>query len=253
MTAPVVPNIPAIDVDATPANPHSSGLYTAATVIDTEDRLGFGVRVYPVNEGAHGQWPTGCDPDVPDDLRKTGDRPGPSTFAGTVVWTTDECSLVGTTVEESTQRARQLMRLYEQLEVEAFVADELLDRAGTPATLPAGADGLKRALGAVELALAKTGMVGTIHASRALAPLLNDFIVPGQGGKLTTKLGNVWAFGGGYETLGDTIVGTGPVTVRRGSIDVHESIDPRQNQLQSLAEREIVVSWESVTVAQTIA
>lgn len=255
MTSPNPLGIPATVVDATPANPHTSGLYTAATVLDSPDteRIGYGIEVIPVNCGGHGTWPAGCDPEVPDELVKEGARPATEKFPAIVTWAVDQCSLVGSNNTDGEQRANQLLRLYEQIDVEDDVAPRLLAAAGTPATVPTGADALARALGAVELAIGLTGMVGVIHASRALAPLFHDHIVVGQAGKLTTKLGNVWAFGAGYGDLGNTIVGTGPVTVRRGTVLTKSAIDARQNERISLAEREVAVSWECAAVAQNIA
>lgn len=260
MTAPTRTQLPARQYDATAANPHTGGLYTAATIEPTDDeRLDGGVEVTPVNEATagHGYWDTGCGPQDDPAASKEGERAGRVYSPSLIVWAADDCSLIANSAEEARARAAQLLRLYEPLDVEADTATRLLAAAGTAATAPTAtyAPAFVLAVGAVEAALGRTGVAGVIHASRDLAAAAAHFglIVNGPGGRLTTPLGNAWAFGGGYDALGSTLVGTGPVTVRRSSVTARDTFEHRQNQRTAIAERTINVSWELATVAQKIA
>lgn len=246
---------PALLVDAVPGTPAPTGLYSAATVLDLADptRIDGGVRVIQLNCGRAAQWQPGCGPqDDPTATKDSGPRAVDAEFPTTIVYATDDCGLVASSEDEAVTRARQIMRLQEGIQVERHAAGQLLELAGTPATAPAGPVGLKLAVGAIEQALGETGMYGVIHAPRRFAALLSDFIVPAANGVLRTKLGNYWAFGTGYEELGENIVGTGPVTVRRGPISTYSTVEHRQNERTAVAEREVNTSWECVVVSQAL-
>lgn len=260
MTAPTRTLMPARQYDAVAANPQTGGLYTAATIEPTEDeRLDGGVEVTPVNEASsgHGYWDTGCGPQDDPDAEKSGERAARVYAPSLIVWAADDCSLIANSSEEARARAAQLLRLYEPLDVEAATATRLLADAGAAATAPTATftPAFVAAVGAVEAALGRTGVPGVIHASRSLAATAAHYglIVSGPGGRMNTPLGNAWAFGGGYDALGTTLVGTGPVTVRRSSITARDAVEHRQNQRTAVAERTINVSWELTTVAQQIA
>lgn len=250
MTAPTQ-TYPALELTAAPANPVATGtLYTAATLIDLQDpaRLEGGVNIEQINTGTgHGVWP--LDYPTPEGTEdKTGDRGGFLNFEGFAVWSVDHCSLVGTSVEDSRQRATQRLRLTEQVDVGAEFADTLLDEADT--TLTGGVEDL---MGQIESTLADTGVSGVIHADRALYPRLQDFIVRGSGGRLETPMGNQWAFGPGYAGLGGTIVATGPVTIFRTPVTTYSGMSTGQNERTMLAERIVVPTFETVAVAATLA
>lgn len=253
MTAPV--QMPARQFDAVPANPAPGGLFTAATVenVDEPTRMEGGVEVTPVNEGGHGFWEPSC-PD-PDNTASSGERVGRTRSPSLIVWAQDDCGLLGNSKEEALARASQILRLTEVIDTEEHTAARLLVSAGTPATAPTGADVFATAVGNLEQALGVTGVNGIIHARRGLAAIAARYglIVQGAGGKLMTPLGNTWAFGGGYESLGDNLVATGPVTVRKGPVSTFESVAHRHNDRMAIAERLINVSWELTTVAQAIA
>lgn len=222
-------------------NPQPFGLYAAATVLESQTRLQFGVDWWPRNCGPSGVWvPDVCpDPDTLD--RKTGDRPENVEFPPATVWATDECGLFEP-VDGMRDRAVQLLRLKEPIHVEEHTATLLLQR-DTP--LPPAAS-LVEAVGALEESLGGTlGFSGVIHARRGLAAQLAAArLVERQGTQLVTPLGNRWVFGGGYGLLGNTMVATGPVTVMRDDVTTRTAVDHTINEQQVVAERTVVVGWE---------
>lgn len=246
------PGLPALHVVATPANPTAYGLYAAATVLTLDDpaRLLGGVSVDQLNtSGAHGRWPVECVPDpVPEPMG--GDRHGYLEYPATVVWATDDCHLPGQTAAEAETRAIQTLRITESLDVEEHTAELLADRAGAPvAVAGTGQDAVRAAVGVIEGQLAATGILGVIHAPASMAAALKPWIVE-RSGRMTSPLGNTWAFyGGGQDTLEGLIIGTGPVTIRRASVTVGTGLHLPLNRRLVVAEREVVVSWEATTVA----
>lgn len=259
MTTPVLTQMPPLQVDAEAGNPHTSGLYTAANLLTLTEptRLEGGTELTERNCGPHGRWSTGCttDEDNPEQELVAGVRPGRRYQPSFIVWATDDCGLIGNSEQEARERSIQLQRLYEQIDAEDATAEHLLAAAGTPATVPTGADPFADAVGAVEQALGLIGVNGVIHARRGLAAKAARYglVVVGAGGKLTTPLGNTWAFGAGYGDLGNTIVGTGPVTVRRGTVDTLVVEGHRRNERTAVSQRTINVTWECATVGQAVA
>lgn len=241
-------SFPELNVAGTPANPHTGGLYSAAALVEHTDpaRLTTGVAVDWVNSGPHGVFTGSSD-------TKGGARPDEDTFASIVVWAGDQAVMVGSSLQQARDRAAQLLRITESLDVETHLATVLAALAA-----PAPADGtggpFVDVLGEIEHELGKTGVAGVIHASRRHAALAAHLglVVAGPMGRLLTPLGNVWAFGGGYDPLGNTVVGTGPVTVHRGPVTQTEARDLETNERLVIAEREVVVAYEFTPVARTI-
>ncbi|MCD2119436.1 MULTISPECIES: hypothetical protein [Rhodococcus] len=232
------------------ANPAPVGLYQVAIVLDRDDptRLADGVLVRSINCGPSGVWPIEYCAGPPAEP-KGGDRAPDHLFTGLVVWAADDCGLLAD-LNDQQARARQLLRLHERRHVEEHAATVLTAEAGPPNT----ATGLVAALGAVEEQLAQFGYPGVVHAAPHLAAAAHAVnLVVRDGARLLTPSGNQWAFGAGYVDLGDTLFGTGPVVVHRGP--VVESTGPfhRRNERLVVVEREVLVSWECVTLAVTIA
>ena len=73
-----------------------------------------------------------------------------------------------------------------------------------------------------------------------------------QGQAMFTPGGHRWAFGGGYEALGTTLVGTGAVTVVRAPITQAEAVDTRLNDFHAIAERVVAVGWEGDALAVSL-
>lgn len=234
--------IPPVSYTAVQANPLGGGLYDAASVVDAADgRHLSGIMLEPVNEGASGLWEYAGE-DNPD---KVGERLDWPSFPGTVVWAADSVKTVGASIEGARERAEHILRLREPVEVERFVAGQLLEAEASAVA------SVREQLAYLELELGKRGYPGVIHASRELLPALKDFIVR-QGQAMFTPGGHRWAFGGGYEALGTTLVGTGAVTVVRAPITQAEAVDTRLNDFHAIAERVVAVGWEGEALAVSL-
>lgn len=234
--------IPPVTYTAVQANPLGGGLYDAASVVDAADgRHLSGIMLEPVNEGASGLWEYAGE-DNPD---KVGERLDWPSFPGTVVWAADSVKTVGASIEGARERAEHILRLREPIEVERFVAGQLLEAEASAVA------SVREQLAYLELELGKRGYPGVIHASRELLPALKDFIVR-QGQAMFTPGGHRWAFGGGYEALGNTLVGTGAVTVVRSPIAQAEAVDTRLNDFHAIAERVVAVGWEGDALAVSL-
>ena len=234
--------IPPVTYTAVQANPLGGGLYDAASVVDAADgRHLSGIMLEPVNEGISGLWEhTGED--NPD---KVGERLDWPSFPGTVVWAADSVKTVGASIEGARERAEHILRLREPVEVERFVAGQLLEAEASAVA------SVKEQMAHLELELGERGYPGVIHASREMLPALKDFIVR-QGQAMFTPGGHRWAFGGGYEALGTTLVGTGAVTVVRAPITQAEAVDTRLNDFHAIAERVVAVGWEGDALAVSL-
>lgn len=238
--------LPTQPITAPPATPIGGGLYQAATITDeATPRHQGGITLGSPNGGGHGRWPVDY-PTPGDTPNKTGPRPDAQDFPATIVWAADETRPVGVDESASRDRAQQALHLAEPLEVEEFVAEQLLD------ITPAGEASLKAAVEQLEDELASRGYLGVIHARRGLIAHLGGVIVR-QGGQLLTPGGHKWAFGAGYTSLGDTLVGTGPVTVRRGPVVAPATFNHRHNERFAVAERVVAVGWEPPALAVTLA
>lgn len=251
MSAPVN-YYPPMERRAAPGNPTAVGtLYSAATVtaLAEPSRVEGGARIEQVNCGeAYGTWPLVCPP--PEDAGEMGGaRAGALEFEALGVWAADACSLVGTTEQVARELAVQRLRLTEELAVSEAFAERLLDDAGVAATSIAG--GIVGAVGVMEQALGETGMPGVIHAARHHLAYAADkgLIVRGQGGRLETPGGNVWAFGTGYAGLGETLVGTGPVTILRNDVQVDVGMNHGQNERTAVAQRAVLATYECAAIA----
>lgn len=234
--------IPPVTYTAVQANPLGGGLYDAASVVDAADgRHLSGIMLEPVNEGASGLWEYAGE-DNPD---KVGERLDWPSFPGTVVWAADSVKTVGTTLEGAKEQAEHILRLREPVEVEQFVAGQLLEAEASAEA------SVREQMAYLELELGKRGYPGVVHASREMLPVLKDFIVR-QGQAMFTPGGHRWAFGGGYEALGTTLVGTGAVTVVRSPITQAEAVDTRLNDFHAVAERVVAVGWEGDALAVSL-
>lgn len=233
------------------ANPAAGGLYTAATVVNAGDpsRLAQGVTVESWNCGPSWVWPIECATEAPDPSPKGGeDRAERLEFTGDVIGADDDCSAL-VPEQEAMQRAQQLLRLHESVHVEEQLVDRLLTAAGSPTTVA----GLVAAVGALEETIAPFGFPGVLHVAPHLAAALQAAqLITRSGARLLSPMGHRWAFGAGYGELEETIVATGPVAVHQGPIVMKHGPDFPHNERLSVAEREVLVSWECWTEAVTI-
>ncbi|WP_280498549.1 hypothetical protein [Nocardia cyriacigeorgica] len=232
------------------ANPAPGGLYGASTVLDYDpSRLSHGVTVESRNCGTTWVWPIACDVPAPDPSPKgAGERTPLLNFTGDVIGADDNCGAV-VPEQEAAERAQQLLRLQEPVRVEQQLAPKLLAAAGTPTTVA----GLVAAVGALEETVAPAGFPGVLHAAPHLAAALESAdLLRRQGTQLLSPLGHRWAFGAGYAALGETIVATGPTVVHRGPVVMTHGPDYPHNDRLSVAEREVLVTWECWADAVTI-
>jgi|GEM_PF-1588348 len=253
------------DVPLLPGPPH--GLYQVVTwAQDGTEPLRWlpsGVLIRPSNfPGDNGfgiwgaSWRASVD-DLTDDDIKTGDRPDIDDlepFTALTVYGFDH-NYCGDMTQAERQdvrdrAARNLARL-EQRAVETDFAARLLDDAGT--TLSASDIG--DAIAALEARFAKTQTSGVIHASAQWAtPAISTDVLTADGsGTFRTALGHRVVFGGGYvDTLGSTLVATSPVFGWRGPVSQYEDIQHTTNQFVVLAERSVLVGYESAIAAVEI-
>ena len=228
---------------AVPANPLGGGLYDAASVVEAMDMRHLGGMVLePVNEGTSGVWELGSE-DNPEKVGERGDWP---VFPATTVWAADGVKTVGATADGARERAEQLLRLKEPVHVEEFVAGQLLEADANAVA------SVKEQMAYLELELGKRGYPGVVHASREMLPALKDYIVR-QGQALFTPGGHRWAFGGGYGSLGNNLVGTGGVTVVRSRLVEVGATDTRLNDYHAVAERVVAVAWEGAPLLASLA
>lgn len=241
--------LPPLPITAPVANPLPAGLYSAATVIDAaDDRHHGGLLLDSPNIGGQsGLWPTSC-PTPAETPEKGGERPGPVMGPATVVWAADECSTVGGDDQEALARAAQILRLREQIEVEHWLLDQLMDVAEVQQS--------NDLLDALEQFEVTAGVIhaapSVIHANRGvLVELAARYpgLVRREGQGFLTPGGHRWAFGGGYADAGDDLVLTGPVTIRRGPVEARVVVDPTTNRRLAVAERTIAAAWEGPVIA----
>jgi len=230
------------------ANPAPYGLYSAAQLLEYTDPNRFGhegIRVRSLNCGESGVWPIDYCADAPAEP-KTAERPAdPDIFTGGIVYGADDCGILASKAE-AIDRANQILRLTERIRVEEHVAAVLIARSAAPVA----AGGIVEAVGIAEEELGLYGFPGTIHAAAHLAARAAQAnLIVRNGTTLTSPLGHKWAFGGGYDTLGNNIYITGPVVIHRGAVNLNEGLEVQRNGRLFVAEREFVVTWECLTVA----
>jgi hypothetical protein len=260
MTTPT-PVLAPVHFEAPPVNPTAFGLY-ASTVwteigSDEPSRHLTGVEVRPGGnyggENASGIWgaPWCSVPPFGGD-RKEGQRPGGlDPFEPMTVWAYDECDLTEPSRAEVQQRAMHIMRLEEQVVVEREFAERLkLDAADLGA--PQTAVSFKLAVGYLEGAMARTNTLGFFHAGAQWASQELGLVVK-SGTRWTSPLGHVWVFGGGYvEGLENTIVATSQPFGWRDQVQLRTAIDERHNVFAAIAERTVLVGYETVIAAVEI-
>lgn len=251
MTAPV---IAPVEFEAPPVNPAPFGLFAAVDwQADADNRFHNGERVRGNNyggENSFGVWEGHyCSAPVPGQ-KKEGERPEIlDPFEPITVWAYDECDPTAPSRAEVLARAKQILRLEEQTAVEAEVANRMLTDAGTPEAVAT----LKAAVGYIEGVLAKTNTLGFIHAGAQWASQEFGLVIK-SGTKWVSPLGHTWVFGGGYvDALGDTLVATSQPFGWRDDPTTRSALDAKTNTFAAVAERTVVIGYEAVIAAATIA
>ncbi len=246
--------------DAPLVNPSPGGLYAVTTWTDQSEPyrwLAGGLEIRTHNYGgedAFGVW--GADwcaheADLgPSDV-KEGERPDwLDPFDAITVWAEDHCDMTTPSQTEIVIRAQQNMRLLEQLAVEReFAARVLLDAPAVPTV-----SGLVAAVGALEDAFAETNTLGFIHARPGWASVAAQaLLLRGSGSVLKTPMGHTWVFGGGYVAgLGNKLVTTSPTLGWRGEVATRTAVKPEANRFTAVAERSVLVGYESAVAQVTV-
>lgn len=250
--------IPPLEFEATPVPSSGYGLYAAATIIDTGEVArhlgGVTLRPYNCDTGTSTYGVEMCDEDEPV-IKAAGERGEPLDFAPMVVYAASECA-PDQTEAEVMDRARHTRTLHEPLLVESAFATRLLTDAGAPTVVP----DLATAIGMLEEFLGEQGYQGYIHAARRWAAPASQYRWTNQTGPvLRTPLDHGWVFGGGYaDTLGDTLIATGPLYIWRSApfeqveTTGSHSVPAYNNSVYALSERIITVGYECAVMAVTI-
>ncbi|WAB09189.1 major capsid pentamer protein [Gordonia phage LittleMunchkin] len=256
--APFTPDLLPVNYEAPLVNPSPAGLYSTVTWVEDgavpPRWLAGGVRIRPHNyggESAFGIWAAEWCGDPGDEI-KDGTRPDPETdpFEPLTVWAFDQCDPTPASQAEVRVRAQQNLRLREQIAVEREMSARLL--ADAPA--PAQVGDIIAAVSHLEAQLAKTNTTGVIHVTAGAAALAaSENLIVRNGGALRTPLGHLWAFGGGYvDGLGTTLVATSPVFGWRDSEVLRDTVEARYNQYIAVAERSVVIGYETAVAAATL-
>lgn len=250
-----------VDFPAPLVNPAPFGLYTVTTWT-TEDgptRFLNGVQIRNMgnygNSGSSGVW--GADwcgvPPLDIEPKKTGTRPDNlDPFDPIVVWAYDQCDARPGTRPEIEARAAQILRIEEQTAVEHVVADRmLLDADDLPGALHTESN-FRAAVGYLEAEAAKTNTMVYFHANPKYASEeLN--LVQRSGTSWVSPLGHTWVFGGGYvDGLQDTVVATSRPFGWRDDPTVRGALDPHSNIYVAVAERTVLIGYESLVAAVRI-
>lgn len=244
--------------DAPAQTPAPGGLYAEVTWTDVTgpSRHLNGVEVRGANfpgPSQTGIWDAPwCTVPSLDGPRKEGERGGIlDPFDPVVVWAFDSCDLTEPSRREVEARASQALRLRESVMVaRQFAARLLTDAAETDATL--ATDDAAVAVSYLETQLAKSNVIGLIHASPAMLPgLVSVHLVSRSGTRWITPGGHTLVVDGGYaDGLTETLVATSaPLFGWRDEPQVRTATDERHNTFVAVAERTVLVAYEAVVAA----
>lgn len=171
-----------------------------------------------------------------------------SQFEPFSVYTYNNDSVIGHTLEEHRANAIQRLIASEQTTVEQNVWGQLQVDAVSTLSLTSFSPGV--VLGYLEQMLAQTyGGQGVIHMSRLTATYLWEYLQV-QGGKLVTKLGTPVVAGAGYDAISTPIdefymFASGPVVIYRGDVDTRQNaVSKSNNEVSIIAQRDYVLGWD---------
>jgi hypothetical protein len=255
--------------------PAGFGLYSVAQLADPTDRhTQAGVSWEPTICGVATPFPINCPEDYTLPFRDGMDYVETRPFG---IAAGIRCKLVGTTIGDMRDAAREQLRLTESRAVEVgYLHGEVLpEDSPSPYLRNVPEDNIlgggaavsaATGLGLLEEALGNmTGALGIIHAPRRSIGTLGAQVVA-DGGRMATKLGTLVAFGSGYNGAapgGDVPVAaawlyaTGPVQVTRGPvIDIpaedREVLNRENNEATVWAARIVSVGHSCGTYAVQI-
>ncbi|MFE2995008.1 hypothetical protein ACFXG4_08355 [Nocardia sp. NPDC059246] len=256
--------VPPIIVAAPAVSPARFGLQSAADQVAENGRIASGIGWEPLPCGPAHTDPALCG-DTPTD-RELTDGIGFDTADPIVVYAGFTCHAVGISEQQMRDRAAAALAT-EWVAVEKTVWSEtglrlMSNTVGEQtAVLSATPVSITRGVGLLEAFLgASYGGVGVLHAPRAVAAhAATAQLLGSEPGRLTTPLGNRWAFGSGYPGTGPDgsaaaagttwLVVTGAVTYRRTGVTFRpdtmaQAFDRADNTIRSVAERTYVIAWD---------
>lgn len=276
---------PPVNVTGPTPMPKEFGLYSVATITDSNDsHAQGGVQYDPLSCGAVATVSAACGtpggPAMPGTAELTPDRWVHS--SAFMVYAGPQGRLVSYRPDELLTKAQSWLRLGEEAAVErgfwtgASLTDDpaaLHLTAGDAAAggkvevLAAAAVSPKLGIGLLEEALGDRLLGrGVIHAPRVAIPFLPDLFPAGT--RLQTKLHTDVAAGSGYDGSGPDgaaraageawLYGTGPVKVTRGEAfevggdDVGRLLDRTTNEITVLSGRLVTVTYECALVGVRI-
>lgn len=263
MTSSITTGMSPVRFDAPLVNPSPLGLFAATQWTESPDPLRWlpsGVEIRPWNYGgedAFGVWAAAWDAvhsdlDPENDVKESGEGPDPlATFAPITVYAHYECDLLAPSRDEARIRVTQILRLKEQLTVEAEFATRMLEDTDTPTEVV----DLVAAVGALDEIFAATNTLGFIHARPGLMSVAAQAqLLVRTGAAPKTPSGHTWVFGGGYvDTLEDTLVATSqPFGWRGQEVALRTVEDLPLNRFHAIGERSLVVGYEAAIGAVEI-
>jgi hypothetical protein len=252
-----------VQFDAPLVNPSPTGLFAATQWTDFGEGSplrwlpsGVDVRVYNFGgDDAFGVWTAdwnAAESDLGEGDLKAGVRPEfPDTFLPLTTYGFDECDITAPSRDEIRTRAAQVHRIQEANAVETQVGERLLDDAPTPTSVAS----ILAAVSHLEGVLAATNTLGFIHAgAQWAASAAQAQLIVRSGSTLRTPLGHTWVFGGGYvDTLDRTFVASSQPFGWRGPVVVRDALDYHLNRFVAVAERSLVIGYETVVGAAAVA
>jgi len=273
---------PPVTITGPTPMPTEFGLYSVATVVDSNDaHAQGGVQYEPLGCGEVAAVSAACGtaggPEMPATVELDADR-----FVRSVAFTVyagPSADLISHRADELSTMARNWLTLGEQHGAERgfWTGAPLVDDDSAALHLAAGdavevlaADPVpgKLALGLLEEALGDRVLGrGVIHVPRVAFPFLPD--TAANGGRMQTKLRTDLAVGTGYtgsapdgtaRGAGEAwLYGTGPVKITRGEVfdvggtDARRLLDRSTNRIAVLAGRMLTVTYECALVGVRVA
>lgn len=251
---------------------HRYGLFSAVSIVDvTDEHELMGVQWTPFPCDRPELWVDDCIGSPGGEGEKLfAEQPDIIQATPITVYGSFHCNLLGFSVQEAQDRAREHLAAGEQQAVEyALWTGEAGNSPylASPDTEDLGEASCANELLAMVYRFADTAFVGepVLHVPRAAVPWMS-FSVVADSGRLRTQQGVPIAAGAGYTEANTGPDGepapegswwvyvTGPLVVRRGSVEVvpnpgSRGFSTRDNQISALAERQFVVGWDCVAGA----
>lgn len=220
-----------------------------------------GLIYEPVSCGFSRTYPTVCHTDRPQTVKTFDEDNDTITALPFVVYATLECGTAGHTSAELETKVRRRLANGEQTSAEAGMADVLAADPGLATLTPPGIT-LADTIGELEQWLygiqptgQNYGYAGCLHCSPRIAAYAAEAdLIVSDGALMRTRMGTVWAFGGGYPDDGTIYISGQPAIWRSADVflpDVIQAIDRGINHYMLVAEREYAVAYDCLAAKAT--